>query len=528
MVRASASTPSKSKRKEKDGGAAVSAEDKAEEADSKRLRDLAFSRSLLSRSRSHALQPSLPSKTILNSDGRDIVKKGHRKSKYLFAFPGLMGPVAGGKLGELSNLDSKNPVLYVEFPQGRLKLFGTIVYPKNKYLTLHFPRGSGNIICEDCFESLIVFSQAWWIGTKEHNPEEARLPMPRSLEQDKHVDVDFTAGAGQAKDYDNKTGDRPEKFGTITQSVVKPKLDVSDAENSDKDTEDQIMSQPVRQSARTAGRTLKYADSSSDKEDNSDSLESQQISNSRAKKYLQTPKELSNEEDKNKGATSTVIVVSDSDTPVKIAGTGIYGKESPSDVKVETTTVKSVTTASKLSLKASNSKTSVLKQSLLNAFCLQDPTPTVVHTTAVKSEPIMDTQHEVTTSGIKTAKRPRKASKEDSEASLLDDYDDSSGIKDTPSKDQKRVKREKGAGSKASTPTTTPSKASNGSRPKQVKSSQEKKSAVANASKGVGSASKGRKPASKSTNLSKKSSDTEEEMSEPDDVSDDSDEDWIG
>ena len=54
---------------------------------------------------------------ILKSDGRDIVKKTTRKSKYLFSFPGLMAPVACGKLGDLSNLDSKNPVLYVEFPE---------------------------------------------------------------------------------------------------------------------------------------------------------------------------------------------------------------------------------------------------------------------------------------------------------------------------------------------------------------------------------------------------------------------------
>lgn len=76
--------------------------------------------------------------------------------------------------------------------------------------------------------------------------------------QDKHADVDFTAGAGQSKDYNNTTGHRPEKSEAVTQSARKPKLDVSDAENSDKDTEDQIMSQPVRQSSRTAGRTLKY------------------------------------------------------------------------------------------------------------------------------------------------------------------------------------------------------------------------------------------------------------------------------
>lgn len=40
--------------------------------------------------------------------------------------------------------------------QGRLKLFGTIVYPKNKYITLNFVRGAGSIQCEDLFESLVL------------------------------------------------------------------------------------------------------------------------------------------------------------------------------------------------------------------------------------------------------------------------------------------------------------------------------------------------------------------------------------
>ena len=54
---------------------------------------------------------------ILRCDGKDICKKGHRKNKYLFSFPGLVASVAGGKFGDLAQLDSRNPVLYVDFPQ---------------------------------------------------------------------------------------------------------------------------------------------------------------------------------------------------------------------------------------------------------------------------------------------------------------------------------------------------------------------------------------------------------------------------
>ena len=43
--------------------------------------------------------------------------------------------------------------------QGGMKLFGTHVYPKNKYLTLQMNRSAKGVVCEDVFESLVsVFS----------------------------------------------------------------------------------------------------------------------------------------------------------------------------------------------------------------------------------------------------------------------------------------------------------------------------------------------------------------------------------
>lgn len=36
-----------------------------------------------------------------------------------------------------------------------MKLFGTIVYPKNRYLTLQFPRGGKNVMCEDYFDNMV-------------------------------------------------------------------------------------------------------------------------------------------------------------------------------------------------------------------------------------------------------------------------------------------------------------------------------------------------------------------------------------
>lgn len=55
--------------------------------------------------------------------------------------------------GSLAQLDSQNPVMYIDFPLGRLKFLGTIVFPKNKYMLLKF--GQKDVLCEDIFENMV-------------------------------------------------------------------------------------------------------------------------------------------------------------------------------------------------------------------------------------------------------------------------------------------------------------------------------------------------------------------------------------
>ena len=55
--------------------------------------------------------------------------------------------------GALSQLDTKNPVLYVDFPEGRMKFLGTLMFPANKYMVLRV--GNRDILCEDCFDSMV-------------------------------------------------------------------------------------------------------------------------------------------------------------------------------------------------------------------------------------------------------------------------------------------------------------------------------------------------------------------------------------
>uniref|UniRef100_A0A453TD71 DNA-binding protein RHL1 n=1 Tax=Aegilops tauschii subsp. strangulata TaxID=200361 RepID=A0A453TD71_AEGTS len=166
----------------------------------KRLRSLAFSKGLLQRGEPAAPRAALPpSGAVARLQGRDIVRpRGQRRGRFLFSFPGLLAPAAaGGRVGELADLGTKNPVLYLEFPQGRMKLLGTHVYPKNKYLTLQMTRSAKGVACEDVFESMIVFSESWWVGTKEENPDELKLEFPKEM-QNAAEDVDFKGGAGAA------------------------------------------------------------------------------------------------------------------------------------------------------------------------------------------------------------------------------------------------------------------------------------------------------------------------------------------
>lgn len=223
----------------------------------KRLRKLAISKNLLSEAPAKASSLSLnPSKTVIKHQGRDILRKSNRKNRFLFSFPGLLAPVSGGKLGELKDLGSKNPILYLDFPQGRMKLFGTIVYPKNRYLTLQFSKGGKNVMCEDYFDTMIVFSDAWWIGSKEDNPEEIQLSFPEDMNMGQPNEYDFKGGAGS-------TCERMQGINQSRVTDVKHQSPVHEFSDSENDSKDLIQTTATRHSSRTSVKSLKVAVSSS-------------------------------------------------------------------------------------------------------------------------------------------------------------------------------------------------------------------------------------------------------------------------
>ncbi|XP_058097876.1 DNA-binding protein RHL1 [Magnolia sinica] len=265
MVRPASSSGKKPRKDEK-------SQTDPETEDRRRLKSLAFSKNLLSHTPSKPISPLNPSKTLEKHRGRDILKKGQRKNRFLFSFPGLLAPISAGKIGELKDLGTKNPVLYIDFPQGRMKLFGTIVYPKNKYLTFQFARSSKNVMCEDCFENMVVFSDAWWIGRRDENPEEVQLEFPKEIDEGKHADFDFKGGAGATSGETSGINKPRKEYVEPISPETESKDDVSDDSDllTAKTSNVAMETTPVRQSARTAGRTFKFAESSGDESADSD------------------------------------------------------------------------------------------------------------------------------------------------------------------------------------------------------------------------------------------------------------------
>ncbi|TYJ99067.1 DNA-binding protein RHL1 isoform X2 [Cucumis melo var. makuwa] len=229
----------------------------------KRLKKLAFSNNILSETQAKPQAYLSPSATVLKHHGKDIVKKSQRKNRFLFSFSGLLAPVSGGKIGELKDLATKNPVLYLDFPQGRMKLFGTIMYPKNRYLTLQFSKGGKNVTCEDCFDNMIVFSDAWWIGTKDENPEEACLDFPKELTLGQCGEYDFNGGAGvtsTSKQSVQKKGINP-----ATENSFKGEHG-DDLVGLEASVTNSVKTMPVRHSERSARKVFNFAEASSEDE----------------------------------------------------------------------------------------------------------------------------------------------------------------------------------------------------------------------------------------------------------------------
>ena len=98
---------------------------------------------------------------IACKDAKNIVQRGSsRKGRVLCVFADHIKPVKGGRLGTIHNLDS-DPYLDLTFPEGVMRFKGSLVFPENKYLSLKV--GNKEVVCEDVFESLLLFGEVEWL-----------------------------------------------------------------------------------------------------------------------------------------------------------------------------------------------------------------------------------------------------------------------------------------------------------------------------------------------------------------------------
>jgi hypothetical protein len=135
----------------------------------------------------------------------DLINKSSRsKQRFLFQLPGRFNLLPPSKqqavptsssspasclpssslgcIGELADLDTSNPILYLDFPDGRIKMRGFLVYPANPLLAVQLPRSlrssTRSLDCRGSFDHLIIFNQYWWIGNKQNNSNEDPLDWP--------------------------------------------------------------------------------------------------------------------------------------------------------------------------------------------------------------------------------------------------------------------------------------------------------------------------------------------------------------
>ncbi|KAK9825167.1 hypothetical protein WJX81_001187 [Elliptochloris bilobata] len=239
----------------------ASDEDRLAAAEASRLQDAAFETLVLSKTRRICAAEVPPHRALVNGDGKDIVKRSAvRKNRYLLNVNAQLSAVAAGRMGTLAALDTKNPVLYIELTEGRLKFFGTLVFPKNRYLVLRF--GQKDIVCEDVLENMVVFSEAWWVGTKQSNPEEKQLTIPESVLQAGAKAADTAAAAngavGAAAAQPSQQTSRPRKRARPESAGA------SSSSDEDADAEEDEPPSTVRASQRNRGARPQYAVDSND------------------------------------------------------------------------------------------------------------------------------------------------------------------------------------------------------------------------------------------------------------------------
>ncbi|KAK4362647.1 hypothetical protein RND71_017888 [Anisodus tanguticus] len=177
----------------------------------KRLKKLAISKQMLSESPSRINNSLSPSKTVM-------------KHHFLFSFPGLLSPIYGGSNEVVwDNCISKEWLSDYAVLQRSIVLQVLVLLSCGVMLSIETNTASDDWKERACYWSLImgiVFSDAWWIGRKDENPEEARLEFLKELNvQQEKLGCDFKGGAEPSSgddlvDNEVETSEEEEKSGS--------------------------------------------------------------------------------------------------------------------------------------------------------------------------------------------------------------------------------------------------------------------------------------------------------------------------
>ena len=201
------------------------------------------------------------SEALMKRDGKDVYKKSTaKKARYAMLFPGQLSAIKEGKIGEMREMHTQSPVVYLDFGVGRMKLLGSIVRPTStRYFTLN-AKSKDRMNLEEWFDSVIVFPSWYWIGTREENPEEKPLPMPEAL-----GDLAGAAETDWRASVAAETSGKPSKE---TTTAMKGATAATDAkENAANDANG---GRRPRRQAATAARKKMYADDSGAEEESDD------------------------------------------------------------------------------------------------------------------------------------------------------------------------------------------------------------------------------------------------------------------
>jgi hypothetical protein len=210
------------------------------------------------------------SEALLKRDGKDVYKKSSaKKARYAMLFPGQLSATKEGKIGEMREMHTQSPVVYLDFAVGRMKLLGSIVRPTStRYFTLN-AKSKDRMNLEEWFDSVIVFPSWYWIGTREENPEEKPLPLPEALgDLAGAPETDWRASV--AAETSGKTSKETTTTATTTTATTTAKGANTATDAKENAANDANGGRRPRRQAATAARKKMYADDSDVEEESDD------------------------------------------------------------------------------------------------------------------------------------------------------------------------------------------------------------------------------------------------------------------